>query len=53
MIDFKAQAEDLRDELVARRRNFHMYPELAFEEFRTAGIVADELRQLGEQAELH
>ena len=47
MIDFKAQADDLRDELVARRRDFHMYPELAFEEFRTAGIVADELRQLG------
>ena len=47
MIDFKAQAEGLRDELIARRRDLHMHPELAFEEFRTAGIVADELRQLG------
>ncbi len=47
MIDFKAQAEDLRNELITRRRDFHMHPELAFEEFRTAGIVADELRQLG------
>ncbi len=47
MIDFKAQAEDLRDELIARRRDLHMHPELAFEEFRTAGIVADELRELG------
>ncbi|MBI1278486.1 MAG: amidohydrolase [Anaerolineaceae bacterium] len=47
MIDFKAQAEELRDELVTRRRDLHMHPELAFEEFRTAGIVADELRQLG------
>ncbi len=47
MIDFKSQAEALRDELIARRRDLHMHPELAFEEFRTAGIVADELRQLG------
>jgi len=47
MIDFKAQAEELRDELVARRRDLHMHPELAFEEYRTAGIVADELRELG------
>lgn len=47
MIDFKAEAEGLRDELVARRRDLHMHPELAFEEFRTAGIVADELRELG------
>jgi len=46
-IDFKAQAEALRDEMVTRRRDLHMHPELGFEEFRTAGIVADELRQLG------
>ncbi len=47
MIDFKAQAESMREELIARRRDLHMHPELAFEEFRTAGIVADELRRLG------
>ncbi|MBK8028616.1 MAG: amidohydrolase [Anaerolineae bacterium] len=46
-IDFKAQAEALRDELIARRRDFHAHPELAFEEFRTAGIVAQELQKLG------
>ena len=46
-IDFKTEAESLRDELIARRRDFHMHPELGFEEFRTAGIVADELRNLG------
>src|SRR5689334_17777202 len=46
-MDFKAQAEALRDELIARRRDLHMHPELGFEEVRTAGIVAEELRQLG------
>lgn len=46
-INFMAEAEALRDELIARRRDFHQYPELAFEEFRTAGIVAQELTELG------
>jgi len=46
-IDFKAQAEALRDEVIARRRDLHQHPELAFEEVRTAGIVAQELNQLG------
>lgn len=45
--EFKAQAYALRDELVARRRDFHQHPELAFEEYRTAGIVAEELTKLG------
>lgn len=46
-IDFRAEAEALRDELIARRRDFHMHPELGFEEVRTAGIVADALNALG------
>lgn len=46
-IDFKAEAEALRDELIARRRDFHRYPELAFEENRTASIIAQELTNLG------
>jgi amidohydrolase len=46
-IDFKAEAAALKDELVARRRDFHQHPELAFEEVRTAGIVAEALRELG------
>lgn len=46
-IDFKAQADAIRDELITRRRDFHMHPELAFEEVRTAGIVAQELGALG------
>lgn len=46
-IDFMAQAQAMRDELVARRRDFHMHPEIAFQEFRTSGIVAEELNRLG------
>jgi amidohydrolase len=46
-IDFRAEADKLRDEMVAMRRDFHMHPETAFEEVRTAGIVAEKLTELG------
>jgi amidohydrolase len=35
------------EEMVAIRRDLHAHPELAFEEVRTAGIVAERLKQLG------
>jgi amidohydrolase len=35
------------DELVEMRRDFHAHPELAFQEVRTATVVADRLRALG------
>ena len=44
---FRQEAGDLTDQLVAWRRDFHQHPELGFEEVRTAGIVADHLRDLG------
>lgn len=44
---FLADAEALRDELVAVRRDLHMHPELGFQEFRTAKIVAEKLGALG------
>ncbi|MFT3899464.1 MAG: amidohydrolase [Gordonia sp. (in: high G+C Gram-positive bacteria)] len=37
---------DLRG-LRALRRDLHAHPELAFEEHRTAGVIADRLRELG------
>jgi amidohydrolase len=46
-IDFMSEAQAMRDELIARRRDFHQHPELAFEEVRTAGIVAQALSDLG------
>lgn len=51
MADFRAEAERLRGRLIAWRRDFHMHPELAFQEERTAGIVADHLRRLGYQVQ--
>ncbi len=38
---------DLRDELVALRRGFHVNPELSGEEVHTAQVIADRLRALG------
>lgn len=49
-IDWLAQAQALRSELVARRRDLHQHPELAFEERRTASLVAAELSALGLEA---
>lgn len=40
-------AKGLQQKTVARRRDFHKYPETAWTEFRTASIVADTLTQLG------
>jgi len=41
------EANAMSDQLVAWRRDFHMHPELGYQEVRTAGIVADHLRALG------
>lgn len=41
------QAQALREEMTARRRNLHQHPETGWTEFRTASMVIEELRQLG------
>jgi hippurate hydrolase len=38
---------EFHDEMTAWRRDFHEHPELAFEEVRTAGVVAAKLREFG------
>ena len=40
-------AEAQRQDLINLRRDFHMFPELSGQEVRTAGIVAQRLRDLG------
>src|SRR5436305_10270501 len=39
--------DELVPDMVALRRDLHEHPELAFEEVRTSGIVAQRLRTLG------
>ncbi len=45
------RAHDLQDQLVEWRRDIHMHPELSFQEFRTARLVADTLREMGIEVE--
>ncbi len=47
MKDFLTQVETLYPDMVALRRDLHRHPETAFEETRTAGIVARQLTELG------
>jgi amidohydrolase len=47
MPDYLAEAIALFDYTQALRRDFHMHPELGFQEVRTADIVARELSALG------
>jgi amidohydrolase len=44
---FLSEAQELYEELVAIRRDLHQHPELGFEEYRTARIVAEKLDALG------
>jgi amidohydrolase len=44
---FLKEVEELAEDLIERRRDFHRHPELGFQEHRTASIVADALENLG------
>src|SRR5205809_2626291 len=43
----KSNIDELVPDIIAMRRDLHEHPELAFEEVRTSGIVAQRLRTLG------
>ena len=47
MADYLSLAQQLAPDIIAWRRDFHQHPELGFQEFRTAGIVARHLTALG------
>jgi len=47
MTDFLQEARELFPYTQTLRRDFHMHPELGFNELRTGGIVAKELETLG------
>ncbi len=42
-----SEAERIKDEIIAWRRDFHMWPELGYEEERTSKIVEEHLREWG------
>ena len=44
---FVELAKDIKDEIIKWRRDFHMYPELGYQERRTARIVAEHLKSWG------
>src|SRR5688572_23527062 len=45
--ELRAAAEAIAEEVVETRRDIHRHPELAYEEQRTAALVAERLRALG------
>ena len=51
-MDFLDKARALEEQIIAWRRDIHMHPELGFEETRTARLVADNLRDMGIEAEI-
>ena len=46
-INFKERSKELAEKLIGIRRDLHEHPELSFQEFRTAELVAKTLRDLG------
>lgn len=46
-MDVKKEVAAHEEEMIDLRRDFHRHPELGFQEFRTADIIADYLRDCG------
>ncbi|SCJ72417.1 Uncharacterized hydrolase YxeP [uncultured Clostridium sp.] len=46
-MDFKSEVISIRDEIIKLRRNFHMNPELGFEEYETSKVIKEYLDKEG------
>ncbi|MCG8482703.1 MAG: amidohydrolase [Clostridia bacterium] len=46
-MDIKQQVEELMNEAIELRRDFHMYPEIGYEEYRTSEKIEEYLKKLG------
>ena len=46
-MNIRPEVEDIKDNIIQWRRDFHQYPELGFKEFRTSNIIAESLTSFG------
>jgi amidohydrolase len=49
--DMLEKAREIEEQIIAWRRDIHMHPELGFQEFRTARLIAETLTEMGIEAE--
>lgn len=47
MVDFRKEANEIKNELIDIRRDIHMHPEVGFEEVRTSNLIKDFLKNEG------
>ena len=46
-MNIRKEIKDIEKMIIDWRRDFHQFPELSFQEYRTGDVIADELRSMG------
>ena len=46
-LNLRSEIKQIGDEIIANRRDFHRFPELSFEEYRTGDVIAKHLSDFG------